>query len=62
LTGSGRRNLKIGELISRCNESDVEEVILAINPTTQGEATSSYLADILHKKNIKVTRIALGVL
>ena len=61
LDGIGPENLKIGELISRCNSSDVEEVILAINPTTQGEATSSYLADILLKKNIKVTRIALGV-
>jgi recombination protein RecR len=61
LDGIGPENLKIGELINRCNNSDVEEVVLAINPTTQGEATSSYLADILLKKNIKVTRIALGV-
>ncbi len=61
LDGIGPENLKIGELINRCNNSEVEEVILAINPTTQGEATSSYLADILLRKNIKVTRIALGV-
>jgi recombination protein RecR len=61
LDGIGPENLKIGELINRCNRGDVEEVVLAINPTTQGEATSSYLADILLKKNIKVTRIALGV-
>jgi recombination protein RecR len=61
LDGIGPENLKIGELINRCNSGYVEEVILAINPTTQGEATSSFLADILLKKNIKVTRIALGV-
>jgi recombination protein RecR len=61
LDGIGPENLKIGELINRCNSGNVEEVVLAINPTTQGEATSSYLADILLKKNIKVTRIALGV-
>jgi recombination protein RecR len=61
LDGIGPENLKIGELINRCNNGNVEEVVLAINPTTQGEATSSYLADILVKKNIKVTRIALGI-
>lgn len=61
LDGIGPENLKIGELIARCNRGEVEEVVLAINPTTQGEATSSYLADILLKKSIKVTRIALGV-
>jgi recombination protein RecR len=61
LDGIGPENLKIGELINRCNNAEVEEVVLAINPTTQGEATSSYLADILLKKDIKVTRIALGV-
>ncbi len=61
LDGIGPENLKVGELISRCSNGDIEEVVLAINPSTQGEATSSYLADILLKKNIKVTRIALGV-
>ena len=61
LDGIGPENLKIGELLSRCNNEDIEEVVLAINPSTQGEATSSYLADLLLAKNIKVTRIALGV-
>ncbi len=61
LDGIGPEDLKIGELIARCNRGEVEEVVLAINPTTQGEATSSYLADILLKKSIKVTRIALGI-
>ena len=61
LDGIGPENLKIGELLSRCENEDIEEVVLAVNPSTQGEATSSYLADLLSKKNIKVTRIALGV-
>ena len=61
LDGIGPEDIKIGELISRCNNEDIEEVVLAINPSTQGEATSSYLADLLVQKNIKVTRIALGV-
>lgn len=61
LDGIGPENLKIGELLSRCNSEDIEEVVLAINPSTQGEATSSYLADLLLAKNIKVTRLALGI-
>ncbi len=61
LDGIGPEDLKIGELLSRCNNVDIEEVVLAINPSTQGEATSSYLADLLTQKNIKVTRIALGI-
>jgi recombination protein RecR len=61
LDGVGPEDLKIGELLSRFNSEDIEEVVLAINPTTQGEATSSYLADLLLNKNIKVTRIALGI-
>ena len=61
LDGIGPEDLKIGELLSRCSNADIEEVVLAINPSTQGEATSSYLADLLLAKNIKVTRIALGI-
>ena len=61
LDGIGPENLKIGELLSRCNNGEIEEIVLAINPSTQGEATSSYLADLLLAKNIKVTRIALGI-
>ena len=61
LDGVGPEDIKIGELISRCSDEEIEEVILAINPSTQGEATASYLADLLLQKNIKVTRIALGV-
>jgi recombination protein RecR len=61
LDGVGPEDLKIGELLSRCSNEDIEEVVLAINPSTQGEATSSYLADLLSQKNIKVTRIALGI-
>lgn len=61
LDGIGPEDLKIGELLSRCNSDEIDEVVLAINPSTQGEATSSYLADLLLKKNIRVTRIALGI-
>ena len=61
LDGIGPENLRIGELLARLEKEDINEVVLATNPTTQGETTASYLADLLSDKDIKVTRIALGV-
>ncbi|MBN2062790.1 MAG: recombination protein RecR [Deltaproteobacteria bacterium] len=61
LDGIGPEDLKIGELLSRIDKEDIKEVILATNPSTQGEATASFLVDILAGRGLKVTRIALGV-
>ncbi len=63
LDGIGPEHLKIGELLNRLETEGIREVILATNPTTEGEATASFLAKALLKKDshLKVTRIALGV-
>ena len=61
LDGIGPEDLKIGQLLDRVEKEEVKEVILATNPTTEGEATASYLAKILSHKGLKITRIALGV-
>ena len=61
LDGIGPEDLKIAELLSRLENEKIDEIVLALNPSTQGEATSSYLADLLARKGIKITRIALGV-
>lgn len=61
LDGMGPEDLKTGELLSRIEKEEVKEVILATNPTAEGEATASYLAKILNDKGLKITRIALGV-
>jgi recombination protein RecR len=61
LDGIGPENLRIGELLARLEKEDIKEVIIATNPTAQGETTASYLADLLAKKDIKITRIAFGV-
>lgn len=61
LDGMGPEDLKTGELLSRIEKEEVKEVILATNPTAEGEATASYLAKILNDKSLKITRIALGV-
>lgn len=60
LDGVEEKDLKINELIKRIN-SDIEEVILAINPTVEGEMTNSRLFTLMEKKNVKVTRIARGI-
>ena len=61
LDGIGPEDLKIGEFLARIEKEDVKEVILATNPTAEGEATASFLGKLLSDKEIKVTRIALGV-
>jgi len=61
LHGVGPEHLRISNLTRRVDQGEVDEVILATNPTIDGEATASYLADALKKLHVKVTRIATGV-
>jgi len=55
------KKLKINELVSRVERGNIKEVIIATNPTTDGETTSLYLGRILRPFKIKVTRIARGL-
>jgi len=57
----GPDELKIKELLARLNREPIAEVIIATNPTTEGEATAFYLAKIIKPSGIKVTRIARGL-
>lgn len=61
LTGITPDSLKIKELLKRFEKEDVKEVILALNPDTEGETTSLYLAKLIKPLNIKITRIARGL-
>jgi recombination protein RecR len=61
LDGVGPEDLKIGVLLTRLETEGVGEIILATNPTTEGEATASFLMDIFSKKGIRITRIAVGI-
>jgi len=61
LQGVGPDDLKIKSLLSRVGEGGVEEVIVATNPTVEGEATALYLAKLLKPLEVRVTRIAMGV-
>jgi recombination protein RecR len=61
LDGIGPEDLRISELMSRIRREQIKEVILALNPTVEGEATGSYLTDLLKDKDVVVTKIALGI-
>jgi recombination protein RecR len=61
LSGMDADSLKIKELLHRLTDDTVKEIILALNPDTEGEATSLYLAKILKPLSIKITRIARGL-
>lgn len=61
LGGIGPEQLKIKELLARVNQTDVKEVIMATNPTVEGEATAMYLSRLLKPLGVKVTRLAYGI-
>jgi len=61
LDGIGPEHLKIKELLGRATQEGITEVIIATNPTVTGEATALLIADLLAKRNIKTTRLALGI-
>ena len=61
LHGVGPEQLRIANLESRIQSGDVDELILATNPTVEGEATATYLSRLLKASGVKITRIATGV-
>jgi recombination protein RecR len=61
LQGVGPDDLKIKSLLARVASGGVEEIILATNPTVEGEATALYLARLLKPLGVRVTRIAMGI-
>ncbi len=61
LEGVGPEALRLAELLRRVKEGHIQEVILATNPTVEGEATALYIARLLRPLGLKVTRIARGI-
>ncbi|HEV2446422.1 MAG TPA: recombination mediator RecR [Candidatus Sulfopaludibacter sp.] len=61
LRGIGPDTLKIKSLVERIGQGEIEEVIVATNPTVEGEATAVYLARLLKPLGVRVTRIGMGV-
>jgi len=61
LDGIGPDNLRLGELVLRINEGNVKEIIIATNTNVQGETTALLLTRMFKEKDIKLTRIAMGM-
>ena len=61
MEGVGPDQLKIRELLARLRENEMREIILAMDPTVEGDATAMYLATHLKNLGLRVTRIAHGV-
>ena len=61
LNDIGPDNLTIKELLKRLSDSEVSEVIMATNPTVEGDATALYISKLLKPMGVKVTRLAYGI-
>ena len=61
LDGVGPEQLRIKELMARLGDGVIQEVIMATNPTVEGEATASYISRLLKPMGVKVTRLAYGI-
>ncbi len=61
LDGVGPDQLRIKELMARLGSGEVKELIMATNPTVEGEATASYISRLVKPMGVKVTRLAYGI-
>lgn len=61
LRGVGPEQLRIKSLVERLNDGAAQEIIIATNPTVEGEATAAYISRLLKPLGLRVTRIAMGV-
>lgn len=61
IDGIGAEDVRIKELLQRVAQNDVKEIILALSPSVEGEATSLYLGKLIKPFGIKITRIAFGL-
>src|SRR5215217_491886 len=61
LDGIGPQDLTIDALVARAHDPKVQEIIVALNATVDGQTTAHYITDLLHDANVRVTRLAEGV-
>lgn len=61
LHGVGPEQLRISNLVLRVENGNADEVIIATNPTVEGEATATYISRLLKQSGVRVTRIATGI-
>jgi len=61
MQGSGPGQLRVDALLDRIDKEDFQEIIIAISTDVEGDATSSFLRECLKERNVRVTRLALGL-
>ena len=61
IDGIGPEEIGIDQLVKRLDEGEISEVILATNPTIEGEATAHYIGELVRERDIKVSRLAHGI-
>ena len=61
LDGINPEDIKINELLDRITKENIEEVIIAVKPSIEGETTAMYISKLLENQNVKVSRIAHGI-
>ena len=61
MDGIGPEDIKVPELLKRLQNDEIQEIIIATNPTIEGEATAMYISRLVKPTGIKVTRIAHGL-
>ena len=61
IDGVGPEDLRIGSLVSRIESEGIEEVILATNPTVEGDTTALYISKMMERRSVRVSRLALGL-
>jgi len=61
MSGVGPDDIRIKELVARVSQGEIQEVIMATNPDTEGETTARYISRLIHPFEVKVTRLAYGI-
>jgi recombination protein RecR len=61
LDAIGPEDIRVAELVERAKHDEIKEVILALNPTVEGESTAAYIRDRLREADVAVSRIAYGI-
>jgi recombination protein RecR len=61
LDGIGPEELQLGKLVNRVIKEDITEIIIATNPTLEGDSTALYIAHLFNDKDVTITRIASGL-
>ncbi|RLT61089.1 toprim domain protein [Wolbachia endosymbiont of Drosophila ananassae] len=61
INGIGPKELNLDTILKKVTESKIEEIIIAINPTLEGQVTAQYIIELLKNLDVKISRLACGI-